>query len=151
MKGQSIRMHFQRCNTPVHISSTYLACIRRKDLPCGGCNHCTRAHNQWAQFPEESVSPVVQEGKALLKEVNHREAGARKGETMSAGARQGLTEISGTAEKMKSSKPLMILSRQNEQSGLPSSRPAKRQKAPCKESHLLEAVTVQVNGLRNID
>ena len=48
--------------------SHYVHGIDLKDLPCGGCSYCTRAHTQWSSFIEDidDVIPIANCQKASL-------------------------------------------------------------------------------------
>ena len=47
-----------RIPDPVPFCNCYTAGMNYSDLPCGGCNYCQRAHQQWGRF-ENDVDDIV--------------------------------------------------------------------------------------------
>ena len=42
-----------RVPDPIELCPGCRVDVQLKDLPCGGCTYCTRAHEQWGQFMED--------------------------------------------------------------------------------------------------
>ena len=60
-KGSSIHTNadsLSRIPSTVPVCDCYFAGCNVHDLPCGGCNFCTKIHNQWARF-EDDVDDVI--------------------------------------------------------------------------------------------
>ena len=140
-----------RIPDPLSPCFKYISGIKLADLPCGGCHYCTRAHNQWAKFTDEvdeAISLVVQEGKAPLTVVNRGVIGTRRGRTRSMWVHQVSSKRSCTANKLKAESGLLDHSDQHP--GTKSSLGSglldqPKDDAPCKDSRLLDAVTITGN------